>query len=337
MEGVPEGAPSFFVSSTMQIWMYPRECQLGDYVFADGSYSDVINKNKTVVGICFYVNPAHKSNRLCVSLNYLTNASWGLYRSTTTWPEGITLIDSPTLNVFDIPTLVNKNAGTADGSITEATYRDVNGDSDGFKIYPDSVAVGELGLTANEVEIAGFKKGDQVPWGLANTLKIIDFRNKILNDSSFRFPVPTKIGTTSEYENLSQCISQVISENGNATKYGDIYHQAASYCHAYEPSVKPTETLKDSLRVHNWFLPSGGEFARIYWYWKQGKDGFEDDNIFKNAIAANILQDFGPTFYHWTSTENGESLALLMIFDGRLAVAGQGRTQKMYVRPIAAF
>jgi hypothetical protein len=46
---------------------------LGDYVFYDGTYGPT-TAGKTVVGICFYINPADANDRRMVALSNLENS-----------------------------------------------------------------------------------------------------------------------------------------------------------------------------------------------------------------------------------------------------------------------
>lgn len=80
---------SEFISASKEIGLYDRKAHLGDYVFADGSYSDSQDENKTVVAVCCWVAPEEDENqiifqkddtqkRLCVSTgNAAATASGG--------------------------------------------------------------------------------------------------------------------------------------------------------------------------------------------------------------------------------------------------------------------
>lgn len=73
---------------TKKVGLYDRLAQLGDYVFADGSYSDAEDPDKTVAGICVQVparktngeiddllnNPDDKQLRLCVACENITGS-----------------------------------------------------------------------------------------------------------------------------------------------------------------------------------------------------------------------------------------------------------------------
>ena len=55
------------LEASWDIGLYPRRAHLGDYVFYDGTYGPT-TAGKTVVGICFYINPADANDRRMVAL-----------------------------------------------------------------------------------------------------------------------------------------------------------------------------------------------------------------------------------------------------------------------------
>ncbi len=58
------------ITGILKVGFYQRAARLGDYVYADGSFSDVYNSAKTVVGICFYINPDDPKDRRCFCPTY---------------------------------------------------------------------------------------------------------------------------------------------------------------------------------------------------------------------------------------------------------------------------
>lgn len=310
----------------MQVWFYKREAQLGDYVYYDGSYSDLLNRVKTVVGVCFYINPYDKTQRLCLALQALTANQWGLYWPN--WSEGITLEDSPEYDVFDIPTLANKPLVMSPIYVREDTYRDMGsqGDPDGFKIFPVDTVDAEIGWTECDIDFKDYKKGQMLPWGLVNTIKIIAHRNTILTDSNIQLPQPQKSERQTELSNLLQLMQDVESNNGGQTKYKQYYFPPASQCYAYEPVVKEEEKLSDNFKQGRWFLPSLGEQARIYWgYTHNAQHEATTNGIFADAIDKGLLTALTPPVTYWSSSENGSSNAFNTRFaDGGLSGGNKG-------------
>ncbi len=294
------------------IGFYKRSCHLGDYVFADGTYSDLLDSGKTPVGVCFYINPADKTQRLCVALANLPSYQWGLYpASDNNGFSGIELADTPGYSIFNIPTMTDKGTrGLTTNYITPETYRDetTSGDPDGFKILGTGTAVGEIGFEALTTRLGQYPEGTKLPYGLINTLRIIAHRNIILSDSNVNLQQPQQIGTTSPYQHLLQLMSDVVTDNGGLAKYRQFYYPAASLCNCYEPGVKQGETLADKFKAGKWFLPSEGELARIYWYHRQGYEVGATDAIFAQAVADGRMTAMSNTWY-WSSTEGSQSYA----------------------------
>lgn len=150
---------SIVASKTIEI--YDRPAKLGDYVFADGTFGDTDDSQKTVVGICCYVAPRNasgdiveslfdskdKQQRLMVSTQNITASAnsgtqfttwqWGSYSSTTDATNGLFYKDDAGKNTafngvnqglasgyfYDIQTIANITSGglTADPTNQNST------------------------------------------------------------------------------------------------------------------------------------------------------------------------------------------------------------------------
>lgn len=319
----------------MTIWFYTHECQIGDYVFADGTFSDLPDKRKTVVGICFYINPQNKANRLCVAVKNVFSYCWGL--SATSWSEGISLKDDPEYNVFVGMGLVSKTNGT-NSTINESTFRSPGSavDADGFTIKSLDNGLSEVGLVEFDSDFGEYTKDSKLPWGQYNTLKVMIHRNKILNDPYISLPVPRKNETQTEYDNLLQCLQDIVTKNNNQTKYREFYYPDASQCFAYEPAPKEGEILSPLFQAGKWFLPSMGELGRIYWFnTHDSKHEPIQNGIFAKAIDNNIFTAMTNGRY-WSSTAATNNNVLIIDFSSGLHYYNN-RSTEYAVRPVAAF
>ena len=75
-------------------------------------------------------------------------------------------------------------------------------------------------MTADLAILSGaYKKGDEVPVGLAKTLKIIQHRNKILEDSGVNLPIPEATDLYTEQAMLTQYINNIIGTNYHHSPY----------------------------------------------------------------------------------------------------------------------
>lgn len=296
----------------MQIWFYHRECQIGDYVYHDRSTSpqDVFNKTKTIVGICVYIDPYDHTKRWCIALKNNPTYAWGLYPPY--WNGGIHLADKHDYSVFDVPTLVNKSETGINGQggyINDSTYRDTN-TIDGFKQFATSFSVGEIGWTDCDINFKEYSIGDKLPWGFINTLKIIQHRNTILDDSNINKEVPRATQNTTEYNRLLELISNIMSSEG--TDYQQFYYPHASLCYAYEPAVDNKAELAECFKANNWWLPSAGEFARIIWYLMKSNEKNTEFGIFTKPVEDGIMESLVTNYVWCSSTEvNNELVSAL--------------------------
>lgn len=325
---------------TKDLYLYDRPAALGDYVFSDGSYSDMLNPLKSPIGICFYIGETDRADgvpdRRMVALadikgyNASTSIPWGLYSGDNT--NGITNITFDGItNVYDISTITNFGssglAATQEDNLNSAWYiRDDNyrdpdtGDKYGFVTgLSENTGAGDIGLrdlTSSMFEVAGagISEGEKAPTGLHHTLGIIAHRNQVLDAAGLSIPAAQfkdGVRTKSEMENLYELISKIIENNGNAAKYQQYYWPAASYCYAYEPTVADGEELAPKFKAHNWYLPAIGELVRQYWYYRQGLAS--DLNIFANAINNAVMANYTAS-YRWSSSEYNQAGAWYVYF-----------------------
>lgn len=345
---------------TKNLYLYDRPAALGDYVFSDGSYSDMVNPLKSVVGICFYLGETDRAtgvpDRRMVALgdikgyNSSTSIPWGLYSGDNT--NGITGITFDGIsNVYDISTITNfTSPGLATSAeansanyIRDDNYRDLDtGDKYGFVTgLGENTGAGDIGLrdlTTAMIEVAGagINEDEKAPSGLHHTLAIIAHRNQVLDAAGLSIPAAQFSGgvrTKTEMENLKELIAEIIENNGNATKYQQYYWPAASFCYAYEPKVADGEELAAKFKAHNWYLPAIGELCRQYWYYRQGLES--DLNIFAAAINNAIMTNYTAS-YRWSSSGYGQTLAWFVNFSNGY-FSGNYEYGSGVVRAVCAF
>lgn len=356
------------LTATWNIGLYPRRAHIGDYVFCDGTYGPT-TAGKTIVGICFYINPTDPNDRRMVALSNVQSAGmqWGLYpynsSQTEEWNDQysiypIELQDDSNYSVYDIASITNiTSTGLA---ATGAQYHSANyieaenylneDSADGFVNTANTTAVGDgiaaPGTTNTGKEVlpatlayltSAYKAGDEVPVGLVKTLKIIQHRNTILEDSGVDLPIPAATDLYTEQALLTQYINDIIANNENLSKFQQFYYPAASRCYAYQPTVKSDEELAEKFKAHNWYLPSIGELVRMYWHSKKGPD-YDDDKIgaiFQQAINDGVFSDFTASYF-WSSSELSQLYSWNVYF-GNGGFSYGGKNFSGVVRAVAAF
>jgi hypothetical protein len=226
---------------------------VGDIIYADGSWSDKNNKNKTPVGVCFYISEDGKDRRM-MGLSKVNGLlySWG-----------------PTSRETDQMARL-----ASEPSRDLSTVRGMTRD------YPKWMPDDKLVL---EETILDYSKGAIVPYGLYNTLCIIRQRNDILQDENYRLEVPRASDDMSETDSLKKCLAKYA---GQLQQY--MYYSPASLCYAYSPTVLKEETLSDKFRPHKWYLPSAAELKVILD--SIAKDYSSPDNFLKVAFANGLIE-----------------------------------------------
>lgn len=202
-----------YINSTKNIGLYDRQPKLGDYVFADGTYSDSQDENKTVVAVCCYVAPEaderellflkeDKQKRLCVATqNAACTASGG------------TVYSSFSFGPYRSNTDAVNGLYKADG-----TY--ITFDSDGSEIYDVSNVVN---LTSSG--LSAVSDPNEANYGSASYIRTSNIRDNdssegILNDGFKVFNEYTSMGDGFAYNDGSNT-----SNNPNATRQARILNQ----------------------------------------------------------------------------------------------------------------
>ena len=312
------------LSAESEIYFYPYQAQLGDYVFSDGTYgSDLSFSDSTPIAVIFYIEPKKREWAIAVALKDYGTRAWGLYNSTdgNIGMNGIKLGSNPNYNVYNLPLL--QEYGTI-VDVSDSTMRDEsNTANDGFKEYTVLNSISDIGFEkitqsmldinvghtnlGEYIEKMGLKIGDMIARGQLNTLKIIAHRDYILNDSNVNLPIPKATPDKTLAQSLSECIKSVQTTHGNAQKYQQYYYPAASYCNAYVPTLdNNTQTLAEQFSEGHWFLMSSGEMARCSWYAIKGYNLGVANNIFAQAKADFRFIEFLGGLY-WMSSEFTES------------------------------
>lgn len=342
------------LSAENEVYFYAYQAQLGDYIFADGTYgSDLSFSSSTPIGVIFYIEPKKREWAIAVALRDYSSRVWGLYNSTdaNVGMNGIKLGSNSSYNVYNLPLLQEY---TKSVDVSDSTMRDEsNTANDGFKEYTVLNTISDIGFekitqsmwdtsvghtTLSEYfKRVGLKVNDMVARGLLNTLKIIAHRDYILQDTNVNLPIPKATPTQTLAESLSQCINSVQVSHNNAQKYQQYYYPAASYCNAYVPSLDSGDHLVEKLGEGRWFLMSCGEMARCSWYAMKGYNLGVANNIFAQAKVDFRFEVFSNANY-WLSSEASELVSWnLNPVSGQTTTAYGLKNREFKVRAAVAF
>lgn len=311
------------LNAESEIYFYPYQAQLGDYVFSDGTYgSDLSFSDATPIAVIIYIEPKKREWAIAVALKDYGMTVWGLFNSTEAdyGMNGIQLGSNSTYKVYNLPLLQEY---TTQLNVTDANMRDEsNTANDGFKEYSALNTISDIGFekitqsmwdtsvghtTLSEYfKRVGLNVNDMVARGQLNTLKIIAHRDYILQDSNVNLPIPKATSGKTLAQSLAECIKNVQAAHNNAQKWQQYYYPAASYCNAYVPTLdNNTQTLAEPFSEGHWFLMSPGEMARCSWYAMKGYNLGVANNIFAQAKADFRFEVFLDDMY-WLSSESSE-------------------------------
>ena len=243
---------------TKNVGLYYREAEVGDFVFADGTWSDHNNPLKTVVGRCFYVNG---TDRRMVALKPLSGMSTDGTVSSRNWGPAN---DSNGLPNYSFP--YQDGVNNYSWYDTPALARSI---TNSYKLTEDSpqphAITAPYPLTSSAEWILDIPLQTLVTRGRANTLHVINLRNRILNDTPLAdvrasygntWPPADKEGST-EWQEVGLLINKLSTVG---TNYHHLMFPAFSYVYAYEPNA---DGLVDKFKKHNWYLPSLDELECI--------------------------------------------------------------------------
>lgn len=344
------------VSAESEIYFYPYQAQLGDYVFADGTYGNSLSlSGSTPVGVIFYIEPKQRKWALIVAMKDYGSRVWGLYNSTdaNNGMNGITLASNANYDVYNLPLLTEYTNGI---NVSDSAMRDEsNTSNDGFKEYTTLNTISDIGfevITQSMYNInvghtflgeyfdkVGLKVGDMIARGQLNTLKIIAHRDYILQDRNVNLQIPKATSGKTLAQSLAECIKNVQADHNNKQKWQQYYYPYASYCNAYVPPLdKDDETLVDELCEGHWFAPSMGENSRISWYHMKGYTLGEKFNIFAQAFSDLRFSKPLTNKMYWSSSERSETDSWYMtLSSGLISSYYVIKSSSYYCRPVAAF
>lgn len=324
------------IQSVGEAHFWKRDCRVGDIVYHDGTFSSAddyeleVAANKTAIGVCFYIDPYNKENRLMVSLKNLSVQMWGPSYSPS---QSLTTVNITSAEIRGVYAYAN----TGKDFTGWASMRDdVNGDADGWAFFSGKSYMSQIGWTAIPRDLLGYKEGNKMPYGQWQTLELVDLRNRILTDEGMNLEVPQEKDGKSESIVLDNALSLVSSSLALKTAY----FPAASYCYAYKPTNRTD--LLDKFKEHNWFLPTMGELARIGYYVQAYYDDTLDRkfDIFKKAVDCGAMTLYDSSYYSTTSKCDFNQYNRLKVYTGTIGLADANITSKetgAMVRPICKF
>lgn len=336
------------------IYFYEKAAEIGDYVYFDGTLStaEEYNPSRTVIGVCYYVNGDDR-RMMAVNLASPEPCMWGL--SSAVFGD----LNSEYTQIS--PTTIGVGSMNQTGGHKELTSAKVT-------TKATTTPLTTYAYSANGIA-AGFPQiptGTELGCGQYNTINIIEHRNEKIVNSPVRVGVTVIPGCNEIGEYLKPEKDHLTELINNAKNLGKLQiessiYPAASYCYAYEPTVKEGETLNDKFKIHNWYLPSASEMLYMWRCSGPTKKSNGDANPYGYGYCENLKKygvwvepaewssSSGPSY--WSSNQNSTAFAIRAIFriddmrvyttdmtNGDTTTSGQtNKIQRYYVRACARF
>jgi hypothetical protein len=329
------------MTQTVTVGFYKRIPQVGDFAYSDGSFDNEYDTTRTLVGIAFMrENITDTSGALTgykvrvvsltdmgikstdgTSMN-LTQTIFGLYPDNNsnngfnTTVEGDIKTATNLTSVFDIPTIGNITSGIDGNYVNDSSFVDDTQD-DGYKKSVSGYAAWDLD---------GEDKAD----------KIIAHCDNILTNY-LGIDLPDSVA------DLGDKMVALYKANSNSSRFYQYFYPAAYVCHVYQPDA---DDLNSQYVKGNWYLPTEGELARIYNFYRLGTTSDKaNDNALNEArtpIFANAAKRAGVTVisftnsWYWSSSEISSNYAWIFYFSNG-QVYGNDKSYSYCVRAVTAF
>lgn len=266
-------------------WKAP---QLGDFVYADGTYTSSYNKDKTVMGLVYYVNTSGEQSGTAyvVGAQYVGNDSFY-----------VGYCDGGNINTGDTSLQeLGRVKNYLESILSIENYQNVpnvsnNVDGSGTIDYSKTSNVSAINNSGKEDTKAYVDHVSQILEQLKNS-----YSSYISGDRNNGYYIAT-------YEQLTSLLNDITNAYPSSSKpIGAMQCLLFPYFYAtylWEPSVKDSEktTFNEQFKAGNWYVPSYEEMRRLIYYrgLSAGGGKFVSTDVEGNIGASSDLNMFDNT------------------------------------------
>ena len=337
------------ITATKQVSFYRRLPEIGDFAYADGTFDNVYDETKDLVGWVYHrTKESDTEYKLLVenngdlsipdsSGNYIDGFPWGLYpdsNATNGFPTEIgTAITNATglASAFDTDVPNITSVGNPGGANAVDDYYLDDTQEDGYAVIESNRVMSDWN-------------------GKNKTDLIVNHAQKIILNY-LDLPLPTTL------DELGSMAGELVSANDSQTKYRQFFYLPAYGCSLYEP---PFENLHEQYKKGNWYLPAGADECRLYNFHHNSRGRSTSNSVSMDyadedpdyparlPLYANLMKrvkDAGGSTtkiklhsasYFWTSTEY-YSYNTWPVYFGSGNVITYNKYYTFRVRAVAAF
>ena len=308
------GSPITKKSSLSLTWKAP---EVGNFVYYDGSYTSSYNENKTLVGMIYAVTDAtdeEQGTAYVIGKEYFTNNA--LYvgydgSSANINSEVSTLKDLGYIGKW----LKTKGKVSSETQNAQEDYHWVTTEQGNH-----TKNINDIGTSTYTISKNCFK--NDYFSGKSDMQNYIDAANSILSDVVSQAGSNSAVGraitnnsgsySISSLSNLETIINnfQIPNAAQNAGISSCVVFPYFYAAYLYQPVVKDNETLADSFKQGNWYIPSIDQLSRVIYY-----RGYSANTNFANSEITSTIK---------ININSGNTVDKKAIFSDALKVMGAG-------------
>ena len=252
------------VTATWKVGAFKRLPVRGDFAYADGSFDDEVQGNKTMVGFVFgtkdlmsggeYVS---RSVEVCSFENpYIRSADSAISGNSHPWGP------QPGTNNSTLPQAFLDEVSAASDNVSLTGLTTGGGQTDYLSAAKSRILInvakkvinGYLASMWDATNLSSYEGS------VSNAQQAAMYRAKSLASQRKLPSTPEELGDMMEALELKMGVDGAASPS----RYRMLFFPAAYCANIYEPAVKAGETLHNSYKREEWVLPASGTMYTIY-------------------------------------------------------------------------
>ena len=285
-------------------WKAP---QLGDFAYADGTFTSSYDSNKTMVGLVYAKDETSDTEGTVYIIGKeYSDPDNSYYLGYSNDGDGQTDEGTSLAKLYQVQSFLDSDSVLGQNN----TYETVTG-INSKQTFINNINVSTYTTTAN----------DQFS-GAADTKLYVDHvNNNILTVLKSSSQYSSVCGSYINKDDQKYYINSLDNLNKLCSAVQDIYNSTGDFmscilfpyfysAYLYEPEVKEGETLNSAYTQGNWYMPSVNELSRVIYYRGYSVSGqyFNTSDVVRQAIS--------------TSVANGGTVLTTPIFSNAYAKAG---------------
>ena len=271
-------------------WKAP---QLGDFAYADGTFSSAYDSNKTMVGLVYAKDETTStSGTVYIIGKEYSDSDQSYYLGYTN--DGVNNSETDILKqLYQVEYYLTN-------SLKISNYETVNGIAEQNPI--DEISVSTYSVSTNATFSGNTDTTAYINHVNENILPIL-FQNSACKPYISMKQVTVGGATNNVYyiesiqklRDLCEAVKSLYSNTSGSDIMSCILFPYFYSMNVYEPTVKDGETLSSSYQKGNWYAPSTAELSRIIYYRGYSVSGsnFNTSDIVRNAISTTVSNGGG--------------------------------------------